>query len=565
MSCRTTTLNAFTTNTASTSSIAVVNPSSLLISNISPNSFLAIGNGRIRRRIGGGSSITNPNFRNHVVGGGNKKLLGCSFVAYAGFLELPLLPFPSEQVLVPSEAKTLHLFEARYLKLLDESLFKKKKLFVHFVLDPIVVSSMSKEASFAAKYGCLVAIEKVEQLDVGALVSIRGIGRVTLVKFAKVEPFLEGIVLPLQDNVPQNASEISSKVQELKEALHGLNSLEIKLKARKDEPLQTQTANSLEWALQEPFLDCEEAFIPSFAERVSFAGLQNLSGSTQSEMTELQNEKLKAMDVKACLADKDAKALRCQKLLVEEDEAAQRRVTLRVLVVLVLSEAKTLHLFEARYLKLLDESLFKKKKLFVHFVLDPIVVSSMSKEASFAAKYGCLVAIEKVEQLDVGALVSIRGIGRVTLVKFAKVEPFLEGIVLPLQDNVPQNASEISSKVQELKEALHGLNSLEIKLKARKDEPLQTQTANSLEWALQEPFLGCEEAFIPSFAERVSFAGLQNLSGSTQSEMTELQNEKLKAMDVKETLERVENCLSFIKNRVSMTAAKLAIQSLNMQ
>ncbi|KAJ9559819.1 hypothetical protein OSB04_004979 [Centaurea solstitialis] len=241
-----------------------------------------------------------------------------------------------------------------------------------------------------------------------------------------------------------------------------------------------------------------------------------------------------------------------------------------------------------------DPSLFKKKKLFVHFVLDPIVVSSMSKEASFAAKYGCLVAIEKVEQLDVGALVSIRGIGRVTLVKFAKkhlgqvmnetgasirdrhiylslvsmvlqVEPFLEGIVLPLQDNVPQNASKISSKVQELKEALHGLNSLEIKLKARKDEPLQTQTANSLEWALQEPFLDCEEAFIPSFAERVSFAALQNLSGSTQSEMTELQNEKLKAMDVKETLERVENCLSFIKNRVSMTAAKLAIQSLNMQ
>ena len=44
------------------------------------------------------------------------------------------------------------------------------------------------------------------------------------------EPFLEGLVLPLQDNVPQNESEISSKVLELKEALHGLNSLEIKLK-----------------------------------------------------------------------------------------------------------------------------------------------------------------------------------------------------------------------------------------------------------------------------------------------------------------------------------------------
>ncbi|XP_076920933.1 uncharacterized protein LOC143582195 [Bidens hawaiensis] len=233
--------------------------------------------------------------------------------------------------------------------------------------------------------------------------------------------------------------------------------------------------------------------------------------------------------------------------------------------VLVPSEAKTIHLFEARYLKLLDECLLRKKKLFVHFVLDPIAVSSTSKEASFAARYACLVFIEKVEQLDVGALVSIRGIGRVTLVKFAKADPFLEGIVLPLQDNVPENESEVSSKVVELKEALEGLHSLEIKLKAAKDEPLRTQTANSLDWALKQPSLDCEKAFIPSYAERVSFTALQNVSGSTHSEMIKLQNEKLKAMDVKETLQRFETCLSFVKNNASMTAAKLAIQSLNIQ
>ncbi|KAI7756201.1 hypothetical protein M8C21_032407 [Ambrosia artemisiifolia] len=212
-----------------------------------------------------------------------------------------------------------------------------------------------------------------------------------------------------------------------------------------------------------------------------------------------------------------------------------------------------------------DQCLLRKKKLFVHFVLDPIAVSSTSKEASFAARYACLVVIEKVEQLDVGALVSIRGIGRVTLVKFAKADPFLEGIVLPLQDNVPQNEGEVSSKVLQLKEALEGLNSLEIKLKAAKDEPLMTQTANSLDWATKEPSLVCEAAFIPSLAERVSFAALQIVSGSTHSEMLKLQNEKLKAMDVKETLQRLETSLSFVKNNVSMTAAKLAIQSLNMQ
>lgn len=46
----------------------------------------------------------------------------------------------------------------------------------------------------------------------------------------QAEPFLEGVVLPLQDNVPENESQISSKILELKEALKGLNSLEIKLK-----------------------------------------------------------------------------------------------------------------------------------------------------------------------------------------------------------------------------------------------------------------------------------------------------------------------------------------------
>lgn len=42
-----------------------------------------------------------------------------------------------------------------------QSLFKKNKFFVHFVLDPIAINDTSGEASFAARYGCLVAIEKV--------------------------------------------------------------------------------------------------------------------------------------------------------------------------------------------------------------------------------------------------------------------------------------------------------------------------------------------------------------------------------------------------------------------
>ncbi|XP_058089892.1 uncharacterized protein LOC131236616 isoform X1 [Magnolia sinica] len=215
----------------------------------------------------------------------------------ACFSDLPLLPFQSEEVLVPSEMKTLHLYESRFLALLEEALVSKK-LFVHFVLEPVLTSGSSLGASFAARYGSLVLIENVERLEIGALVSIRGIGRVSIVKFVQMEPYLRGVVIPLQDNIPDSPIKINSTVMELSEALYSLNSLQIKLKASKDELLQTPLANSLRWAEKERIVDCDIAFIPSLAERVSFAALQPVSGMTRSELLALQREKLQAMDLK---------------------------------------------------------------------------------------------------------------------------------------------------------------------------------------------------------------------------------------------------------------------------
>ncbi|KAJ4701219.1 ATP-dependent protease La (LON) domain protein [Melia azedarach] len=232
--------------------------------------------------------------------------------------------------------------------------------------------------------------------------------------------------------------------------------------------------------------------------------------------------------------------------------------------VLVPSESKVLHLYEARYIALLEESLLRKK-LFVHFVLDPISISDSATEASFAARYGCLVRIENVEQLDVGALVSIRGIGRVKIINFLQADPYLQGEVMPMQDRSPESSSNVSSKVLAVKEAVYNLNSLEIKLKAPKEAVLQTRILNSLLWADKEPSLDCDEAFIPSLPERVSFSAFQPVSGSTQSELLKLQQEKLKAMDFRETEQRLNNSLELVKENISMLAAKLAIQSIEMQ
>ncbi|KAI3464322.1 hypothetical protein Pfo_020985 [Paulownia fortunei] len=234
--------------------------------------------------------------------------------------------------------------------------------------------------------------------------------------------------------------------------------------------------------------------------------------------------------------------------------------------VLVPSEAKTLHLYEARYIALLEESLFQKNKLFVHFVLDPIGFSGTSVEASFAARYGCLVIIEKVERLEIGALILIRGVGRVKVLEFKQTQPYLTGEVSPLHDNVLHRMTEISSKVLEVKEALHRLNSLEIKLKQAPGEALlQTQTSNSLFWAEKQLSLDCITDFIPPVAERVSFAALQPVSGAAPSELVKLQREKLTAMDVTDTLERLEKSMELARNNIATIAAKLAIQSLEMR
>ncbi|CAA6663940.1 unnamed protein product [Spirodela intermedia] len=229
--------------------------------------------------------------------------------------------------------------------------------------------------------------------------------------------------------------------------------------------------------------------------------------------------------------------------------------------VLVPSESKTLHLYEARFLALLEESLNKGQKQFVHFVLDPVPSSGSSTGASYAARYGCLVYIENVEKLDIGALVSIRGIGRVSIMNMTQTEPYLRGVAIPMQDGTDGSDSEIVSKVTALKESLANLNNLEIKLKASQDEPLQTRIRSSMIWAEKEAPEVYSQAFIPGVSERISFAALQPVSGSTQTEILTLQRRKLWAMATRDTSKRLNNGLQLVKHNIALIAAKLAIQS----
>ncbi|KAM1621511.1 hypothetical protein ACFX1S_020178 [Malus domestica] len=92
---------------------------------------------------------------------------------------------------------------------------------------------------------------------------------------------------------------------------------------------------------------------------------------------------------------------------------------------------------------------------------------------------------------------------------YTQADPYLKGVVIPVHDRVPESESGLDPKVMQVKEALYSLNSLEIKLK--------------------------------------------------------LQQEKLSAMELKDTVQRLDNSLEFVKDNISMVAAKLAIQSVEMQ
>lgn len=55
---------------------------------------------------------------------------------------------------------------------------------------------------------------------------------------------------------------------------------------------------------------------------------------------------------------------------------------------------------------------------------------------------------------------------------------------------------------------------------------------------------------------------LPPIVGSSRSELAKLQSEKSTAMDITDTLERLEKAIELARGNISILAAKLAIQSL---
>ncbi|MCO5602510.1 hypothetical protein L7F22_056643 [Adiantum nelumboides] len=159
-------------------------------------------------------------------------LINTGFFPEPAIMELPCLPFTAAEVFIPTATKTLHLYEARFLALLDEALGKYHNLFAHIVIERVSDGAEEGVLSFATKYGCLAQIESVRRMEVGALVTIRGVGRVNLVKLTQLEPFLKGSLVPFHDAASLDTEDVDAAVKGLRMILADVQRLQIKLRER---------------------------------------------------------------------------------------------------------------------------------------------------------------------------------------------------------------------------------------------------------------------------------------------------------------------------------------------
>ncbi|KAK9810395.1 hypothetical protein WJX72_009975 [[Myrmecia] bisecta] len=150
-----------------------------------------------------------------------------------GVRELPCLPFAAHEVLVPGQTKQLHLYEARYLELLTEALTQPGNLFCHVVVEhPNAINqcpSACRTADFQLVLPCLVQLVKVQRQEVGALVTIRGEGRVRLLELTDEQPYLRAKAEPLADPAPADPACLRQEGARLEALIADVSTLVTKL------------------------------------------------------------------------------------------------------------------------------------------------------------------------------------------------------------------------------------------------------------------------------------------------------------------------------------------------
>lgn len=176
---------------------------------------------RTRRTCQVTSSQSQPNNPKQPQQTGNKQQLSLedwhSWIISGNEQKLPGLPFTPDNVFLPGESKTLHLFEARNLSLFETSLYQHDKHFAHLLID-------SNKRTMAAICP-LLYITSWKRLSVGVSVTITGVGRLHATRLHKSSPFVTGDFTGVTDNAVNTNDEVN-ELKELEkefwELVHGI-------------------------------------------------------------------------------------------------------------------------------------------------------------------------------------------------------------------------------------------------------------------------------------------------------------------------------------------------------
>jgi Lon protease-like protein len=117
----------------------------------------------------------------------------CSPHTASTCLSFTKVPFDAQEVMLPGEEKTLHLYEARYLSLFDEVVTRYDSKFGHVLL--------SHERKALAAVGTLVRISEWTRLELGVKIKLEAIGRLHVSAVEQLSlPFITGTVAYLDDD-----------------------------------------------------------------------------------------------------------------------------------------------------------------------------------------------------------------------------------------------------------------------------------------------------------------------------------------------------------------------------
>lgn len=103
---------------------------------------------------------------------------------------LPAMLFPADEVLLPGSTQVLHLYEARFLALLDEISARTGGLFAHLTFQPPAPGAPPDDGLRVNQVATLVRVEDVRRSEVGAKVTIVGESRVALVDVLDADPYV---------------------------------------------------------------------------------------------------------------------------------------------------------------------------------------------------------------------------------------------------------------------------------------------------------------------------------------------------------------------------------------